>query len=291
MTTLPVWSRASDIRTLALGSGCQGQWALSHLYSGELPDAVWFILGTSLHTAIEEVITDELTLDEMIDVAHTDKMMMLAEANDVIEQTSARRKRHLGTLDDDIDRMCKKWWDDVHPSSPTRMKQYNDYDWPPTVEHVIDIGEGEDRLITTVDAIFTGGERFGEETVVVDWKTGATKKSSDSQLHVYAYGLSREGMFDTDRQVTLGWFHHVDHSLTQHVHDYWGDEVVGAQIRATHRIKGGIKQNGELVFVPDWFCGYCTARTKCPVMGQGDMAEIKLRIKEATFLEEPEAAE
>jgi len=291
MGDLPEWSRASDIRTLALGSGCQGQWALSHLYD-DLPDAVWFILGTSIHTAIEDAIVNELTFEEMLDSAHTDKMMMLAQAGgDIIEQTSKRRKRHLGTVDEDIDRMCKKWWDDVHPSSPTRMAQYDDYDWPPRVEHVIDIDMGDHRLITTVDAIFEGGKRFGEEVAIVDWKSGATKRSSDSQLHTYAYGLEKEGIFDTGSAVTIGWFHHIDHSSLQHVHDYWGDEVVGAQIRATHRAKEGIKENGELVFVPDWICNYCTARSKCPIMGQGDMADIKLRIKEATFLTEPEDTE
>lgn len=284
--SIPLWSRASDIRTLALGQGCEGQWYLSHLYRGELPDAVWFILGTAIHTAIEETILHDYTLDEAIEIAHTDRRMMMhdAEANGIIQQTSARAKRGLHTIEDDINRMVKKWWDDVHPSSPSRLPVYNDYDWPPTVEYVIDVGIDETRLITTVDAIFRGSQKFGEGTLVVDWKSGSTKKSHPSQIQTYAYGLKAEGLFDPTAQLVIGAFHHIDHSTLQFEYDYWGDEIVESWIRNTNLTKS----HKDITFNPDWWCGYCTARAKCPVMGDGDMQDIKIRLGKANRLVEPE---
>ena len=287
--TIPLWSRASDIRTLALGNGCEGQWLLSHLYPDDLPDAVWYILGTSIHTAIEETILHDYTLEEMIEIAHVDRRMMMHEAreNGIIEQTSKRRKRGLHTVEDDIDRMCRKWWNDVHPSSPDRIKDYNDYNWPPTVEHVIDIGEGETRLITTVDAIFEGSDKFGEGKLIVDWKTGSTKKAHPSQVQVYAYGLKQEGLFDTD-QIVQGAFHHVDHSMLQYEYAYWGDATVEAWIKNTYDTKYRINTTSAITFNPDWWCGYCTAKDKCPVVGKGDLEEITLRLQSAERLKEPD---
>lgn len=290
--TIPMWTRASDLRTLTLGSGCEGQWLLSHLYDGELPDAVWFILGTSIHTAIEETILNDLSIEDMVASAHIDKQVMLAEARDngIIQQTSARAKRGLDTLDTDIERMCDKWWKDVHPSSPDRMDVYANYQWPPVVEHEINIEvEPGHRLITTVDAIFTGinGQvPFGEETLIVDWKTGSTKKAHPSQLQTYAFGLSKEGMFDTESQKVVGMFHHTDHSLGQYVYDYWGDTVVSQHVARTYRNKKQLLESGA-TFNPDWWCGYCTAKAVCPVEGEGSFKEVAIRVLEAERIEEP----
>lgn len=288
MSDIPFWTRASDIRTLILSGGCQGSWILQKLYADELPDAVWFILGTSIHTAIEETITNDLSLEDMKAEAHMDKMMMLAIAGDnIIESASKRAKRGLHTINDDIDRMCDKWWKDVHPSSKERLPVYNNYAWPPTVEHIIDVGKDETRLITQIDALFHGNDKFGEAQLIVDWKSGATKKAAPSQLHTYAYGLQQEGLFDADGQVVVGLFHHIDHSAVQWVHDYWGDDVVAAHIRSTYANKDRMLSSGDINFAPDWWCGYCVAREKCPIEGQGNYQEITVRLGAAVRQEEP----
>lgn len=286
--TLPSWSRASDIRTLTLGNGCQGSWTLSHLYD-DLPDAIWFILGTATHLAFEKVALEEVTtLEGALAVAYAEKERLMREALDVGIIESARAKRGIATVDQDIELIVSKWWSDVHPSSPTRMSIYESYEWPPSPEVVIDYGSGEDRLVTTIDAVFTAKETG--DTLVVDWKTGSSKSSHESQLQIYTYGLRQldrlEGHY-SEIPLTLGWFHHAAHGKLQPVTKYWGDDVIAAMIRSTYRTKANILDYGETVFNPDWWCGFCTAKGKCPVMGEGELLDIRSRIVTAGFQESP----
>lgn len=291
MADIPMWNRASDVKTMALGDGCKGQWLLSHLYADELPDAVWFILGTALHTAIEEVCRGEAdTAQQMIDIAQTERMMMVAQSNGIIESASKRAKRGMHTIEADIERMATKWWNDVHPTSPNRMDLYQQYQWPPTlIEHETDVElEGYGKLVTTIDAVFTGNDtaKFGEETLICDWKTGATSRSNPSQLQIYAYALRREGIM-SDQATIVGQFHYLDHSKLGRVYEYWGDEQVEAALRLTRTLKDGILERKEVVYSPDWWCGYCIAQAVCPVAGKGSNTAVRDRIGEATLLELP----
>jgi len=64
--TIPLYSRASDIKTFVTGEDCEGGWLLKHLYADELPDTTWFVLGTAIHETIESGILNDWSLDEML---------------------------------------------------------------------------------------------------------------------------------------------------------------------------------------------------------------------------------
>lgn len=289
--TIPLYSRASDIRTMVLNQGCDGQLLLRWLYDGELPDAVWFILGTAAHTAYEQAILEDLDLDATLDVAHQDKKMMrlMAKEHGIIESGSKRAKRSLDTLDDDLTLVVTNWWQNVMPDGERRYKKLDEYDWPPLVEHniVVKPRGRAGNLYTQVDAIFRHSEqKFGEETLIVDWKTGSTAKSHESQLHVYAYGGNKEG-WRPPHQWLVGAFFHAAAEKWQWVPDYVGDEVVETWIRRTHQAKIDTLEIGP-VYAPDWWCNYCTSRSVCPVMGDGSNEDIELRLTSAQTIDQPQ---
>jgi hypothetical protein len=272
MSEIPLWARASDVRTLALGSGCEAGWLMSNLYNAELPDTTWFALGTALHTGIEKSIDDELDNPyDAVDYVQADIEIAKLESPDMIQSASKRAKRTKDSMMDDAERIIRKWWDDVHPDSKLRKKIFDQYQWPPKVEHVIDVDVDPKQgmiLNTQVDAIFTARQDlpFGAEIAIVDWKTGSTAKAHDSQLHIYAYGGRKEGWYTNLPTEPVGFFWHVDHSKPQMAGPYLGDDVVENWILSTYMQKDRIINAGP-TYNPDWWCPYCRARDYCPVNG------------------------
>jgi len=300
--SIPLYSRASDIRTFALGQGCPMSWLISHLYD-DLPDTTWFITGTAIHEAIETGILEDLTLEDMLSEAHMNYVIAMDEAKqagrEIIQSAAKNPKRTIDTMDEDIDRITRAWWKWYHPSSDVRLPFLEDYNWPPRVEFRIELDhsdwDGNHRtgppdpsmnLVTTADAIFDGGPK-GTEIVTVDWKTGSTAKAHDSQLHTYAYGLNRLGLRDP-RQDYVGFFAHLDHGKEQHVWNYYGDATVAAWIRHTANQKLAMVDSEQPVINPDWFCKTCPSNRECPVKGTGSRIEIVNRLEAATLLVWPE---
>ena len=285
MSSIPIYGRASDIRTLALGTGCEGSWVLNHLYRDELPDAVWFILGTTVHETIERAILENLPEEDAQADCLINLDLALGEADgNVIESASPRAKRGLDTIYKDAAMLVSNWYADVHPDSETRNPIFDEYEWPPTVEH--NIALPDEGLFTQVDAIF----HSAAGDLVVDWKTGNSKHSHESQLHIYRYGLLREGYNLDDTRVGMFW--HVAHSKPQWVYDYVGDEIVDTWIKKTRAHKYLLVDDGLLpTFNPDWICGYCVAKPKCPIWGKGNLEEIGIDITSAELHFEPEGEE
>jgi hypothetical protein len=239
-------------------------------------DPTWFGLGTGFHTVVEEVVEDDLDLDQALWSGQLEIELWLeaTEKRGRFESPSNKAKRTLESMPEDMDRMIRKWFRDVHPDSDKRLGLYDDYDWPPKVEHIIDTQlEGTSGLRTTVDAIFTGGPR-GRKTAIVDWKTGANPKAADVQIQVYAWGLKQEGLMSPTQNRSLGWFHHVDHGKLQKVSSYWG-EMIPELIRKTEREKREIQATGKVLATPDWFCGYCPVKALCPLKGKGEWQPIQ----------------
>lgn len=268
---LPLYSRSTDIRTLALGQGCEGQWLLSNLLDQELPDTTWFALGTALHEGYELAILGDIeTVDELVAYCKGEAIAA-AQDPDIIESASKRAKRTKASMKDDAVRMAGKWWKDVHPDSDDRHSAFDGLQWPPTVEHEIatDI-QGQYWLYTTVDAIFKADETtasFGVTTPIVDWKTGSKASAPKAQLDVYAWGGHQEGWRQPE-ETELGFFWHVDHSKPQREFDYIGDEQVELWIKRTYAAKEEILNHRQPVYRPDWWCNYCRAQSVCPVQGK-----------------------
>lgn len=294
VTSIPLYSRSSDIRNLALNGGCEASSLLSWLYQDELPDTVWFLLGTAAHEAIETCILNNLGREETIAEGRMNVAIALAEADgNIIESASTRSKRGLDTVKADVERILGKWFDTVHPDGDRRNKLFDNYQWPPKVEYEIMLHETDDTaLYTTIDAIFEAkpnAAQFGAEVMIVDWKTGSTAKSAPSQLQVYAYGGRKEGWYP-DTNTVIGMFYHVDHEKAQWVDTYLGDEVVEKWIARTYDAKQKIIEDGIPVYAPDWICGYCQSQYICPVNNPKtgkDHQEIAVAIKSATILSEP----
>jgi len=295
--TIPLYSRSSDIRNLALNNGCEASSLLSWLFQDELPNTVWFILGTACHEAIEECILEDLDLDEMLAAGVMNLKMGFVESTEVIESASKRSKRSIETAEGDLIRMLTKWYHSVHPDGNNRNKIFDKYQWPPKVEHEIALHDTDaTALYTTVDAIFTGNDTapFGEEVMIVDWKTGSTSKAAPSQLQVYAYGGRKEGWFPKDQTGFVGMFWHLDHDKAQFVDGYIGDEVVTQWIARTYDAKQDIITAKIPVYAPDWYCPYCQAKDICPVNSPSTgktHSEIGIAIRNATLLTEPERKE
>lgn len=289
--TIPYWNRSTDIRTLGMGDGCELRWFMEHLYAGEYPEPLWFITGTAVHYSIEESILHDYDEAMTVSTALLELDLLLDQAKEVgiLESAAKRPTRTLEGVEGTVEGLASQWWRDVHAQSPDRMPIYDEYDWPPRVEHQIRLPKVG--LYTTVDAIFDGGPSH-RPTVIVDWKTGSTTHSTEAQLHHYAYGGKHEGWMKPDDQETLGWFHHVKPErgkkpTRQVVSGYWGNKVVESQIKATRARKdfGGLP-----VASPDWYCGYCSVKDRCPAVNNNKdelWQEIETRLELAEGEEVP----
>ncbi len=254
---LPRFTRASDLRSL---DECMLRYALEKYHAEELDDAGYFFLGTALHESFEKVATDDISKETGIQLAKEWMGQALYENEEDGRGMRWTKRRTADTWMGDVERIFTKWWDDVHPSSPTRIKRYNEFKWPFEAETVIDtffVGstEREHRLHTTTDAIFT--HNTGEWDAIVDWKTGATAKAKDIQLWTYDTGLKLMGN-ETPREL---WFHHADHSKMQNAQFHPGDWYVKEWIEETQ----GRKERGVFPATPDWWCNYCRVKDRCPV--------------------------
>jgi hypothetical protein len=260
--TLPRWLRASDIRTLALGMGCELAYVLGHLWPQQPTN--WFILGTAAHYGYEMAITRDLDPDRTKKEAwlSAERELVQAERDGLDILVPSRGQRKPETMQADLNALIDTWFASVHPDSPTRKQEYEDYSWPPRVEHQIRLPDFN--LYTTVDAIFEDGPPGGE-VAIVDWKTGSKASAPASQLQTYAFGGRKEGWFPNSQFV--GWFHHLTKDTLQKVPYYWGDDTVAAWLNSTEMRKAEIAEAKYMpVANPSFLCNTCPSRVYCPVM-------------------------
>ena len=289
MTAVPLYVRSSDITGF---KECEMKWWLNHLYAEERDDAIWFLLGTAVHSGIEQAITDELDVDEARHAAWLDYQIMASDGRrqgrGMIEQRqTARTKRGIATVEADIHRMVGKWFDNVHPDGKERIDYFDELEWPPImVEKVIStptpVGVW---LHTTVDAVFQHGTHEYVRPIV-DWKSGATAgKAKDLQLWTYQYGGRLEGWID-EAQKYPGVFVHLDHGKLQHVSEYPGDATMARWVYTTRMRKAQTLVDLPLPF-KDWWCNYCPVRPFCPQEGEGTWDDVQQRMNKVTWVDNP----
>lgn len=251
---IPMFTRASD-----LGVDCWGQWFLSQYFVEELPDAGFFITGTSAHDGIEGAILNDWDLETTLEVAQDNASMAIQKAVEEGRGTIWSKKRTEKNYREVLELVISNWFLDVHPDSEERHPVYNLYQWPPKVEFPIELPDAVNRgLFTRPDAIFT--HKSGKFSAVVDWKSGATAKSGDIQLWTYRYGLQRMGI-----NVQRGWFHHLAFRKLQDIETWPTDEYIEMRIREAEVIKEAQLFTPR----PDWYCDYCRAQKLCPLQGGG----------------------
>ena len=261
-------------------------WLIGHLYPQD--EASWFILGSGGHKAIEMAIVYGLSVSDAIDegMYYADREIKNANAAGREILTAYRSLRTVDTMRADMTQTVKSWFKDVHPDSPDRMPRYDEYTWPPKVEHIILLPDvGSHGLRTQVDAIFVDGPER-EEVAIVDWKTGSSSSAPRAQLDIYHYGGKLEGWMPPEQKFT-GWFHHTTKGKLQVIERYIGDAVVASWIRAADLRKAEIAKAEYLPVADNSFrCAKTnTANKNCPVCGPEDtrpeITEVLGRILQA----------
>ncbi len=282
--SIPMWQRASDIRTLAI-EGCELGLTVGWLYPQDA--ATYFILGTGVHYSVEQAILYGLSLEEAIAEGWLSCQREIAKAQaDGVEIIKANRsKRTLETMESDLSILVRNWFDTVPPGAEDRFPILDDYDWPPIVEHKIWLPK--ENLYTTVDAIFQGGPKGGE-VAIVDWKSGSKSYAPPSQLHTYRFGGVREGWFPKEQKF-VGFFVHLNAGKVQLVNEYIGDAVVTSWLHAAELRKKEIVQARRLPLALDSYnCQNTNVNKKnCPTCGDGNVVELLGRIAQAELETEP----
>jgi hypothetical protein len=233
-------------------------------------EASFFILGSALHTAIENAIVFDMDEDWALGGLNATLNREIERVVDAINKNDVRviesSKRGFDTMIEDAERMLRNWFKFVHPDSDKRLPIYDGYDWPPRTEVAFmspAVRAGTAFPVWgSIDAIFYGKEGVAH----VDWKSGASRQRNSDQLHFYAFGM-QEG----NAEGFATWFHHLDkvqaRSIIQHADPYPGDDAVRARILATEAIKGAICAGEYPQFNADWYCNYCPVQHYCPVEG------------------------
>lgn len=220
------------------------KWALTMLWPEDLPEPVWFMVGTATHEAIEFACRNpEATQDQVIERAIRSLGRLQREAHAGIITT---RKRTLEAAHQEVIEFVTNWWDAVHPDSPNRMPIYDNYEYPPKVE----VRFNGDKYSAEVDAIFT--HKTDGTTAIVDWKTGGSSKADENQLQFYRYVMD---------EPASAWFHHLKKNSLQEASEYPGDDVIAGWINWAIKAK----LNKMFQPFPSWSCDYCSARSVCPV--------------------------
>lgn len=286
---IPLYSRASDITGL---HECGTKYLLNHIKADVLPETGWFALGDAEHKAIEMAIKDDLDYDAAKKVGIRLLIERLLETEkDVMWSQSSRAKRTEDTVFEDFKVMLEHWFEDVHPDSPNRMPIYNEYHWPPTVEHVFiapPAGAHEELFRSEVDAIFKPKGRGKRPYAIVDWKSGSTAKAKDMQIWAYHYGLRGAGdkaYYGKDDSV-VGWFHHMHARKLQQVAPYPGDTFVQRQLQWVETQK----KAGLWTAMPDWWCDYCRAKDFCPVFNTDAQSGIDSLLPQVEWIKQPQEA-
>lgn len=264
---VPLYTRASD---RGIGD-CPAQWHIAN-QGIEEHTASWFELGTALHTTIEECMGEGLTLRRARNRAWKNVRERIAEYEDYKPMLwSPNRPKE--ELEEISKRLITNWYHDWMSDDTHRIIPW--VYWPPRMEVFIVVPpdltpEGIAGIRTQADALFTCRRCKGD--VIVDWKTGRTRRSDPVQLQTYRYGLELLG-FRMCSCEDRGWgfFYHLEHRKLQQVEEYDVAEVewMMASSQAT-------KKELPIKAIPSWKCDWCVGRSVCPIWEQ-DPADQSVR--------------
>ena len=269
---IPTITRSTEVREYH--SGCSLRYLLGFAQPEEpeshyhTTHASYFTLGTVIHGAVEDILNYGTPLDTAIEKAQAD-LMEVIKASDETVYTSARPDATSTVLA--VEELLTNWYADTMPDSDDQISYYRALDFPPYAEQVLYHPEIE--IESQIDAIFSfKPEAIGNagKTVVVDWKTGNSKKADSLQLHIYWYLMRKTGWVNPTEPFT-GWFHHLTHRSVQMADPYPGDEYVEALIYKAHAYKT------MRLWTPDpgWYCKYCPHyETVCPLYNDVEYGEL-----------------
>jgi hypothetical protein len=264
---VPVTTRSTDVSQM---EQCSGRFFLALFNEKEQANASFFGLGSALHESIERGILEDMKLPDMITDVENRVVAFLGEAKANERRIIETSKRGMDTMLEDADRMIVNWFNHVHPAGNDRHPIYDDYEWPPMVEHrferTANSAGTQYPVWGSVDALFEHKIPHDEEShyMIVDWKSGTQKQRSDFQLHFYRFGL---GMGDVPAH-----YHHLDrvrkNAIVQVGDAYPGDPEMARLITETEQIKLAVLDGGKPEFIPSFLCNFCPVQDFC--LADGD---------------------
>jgi hypothetical protein len=251
---IPLYTRSSDVKTI---ERCPAQWALSLFHEGEDADASFYVLGDTVHRAIERIVRDDLNLEA---ASAWGKGFIDASLERLRPIQLETTRRGFDTIEEDFFRMLARWWQDVHPRSEKRMEEYQDLVWPPRVEVRIqaDVPGLLYPVWGSIDALFQNLDNPGQ--TLVDWKTGADPRADQFQFEFYLLA----GGFDLEN--TEAWFHHIDckdrkgKTKLQFIQPFDMEDTI-ERIAEVEQLK---EERDLAQANTGWWCPWCPVAMFCP---------------------------
>lgn len=231
---------------------CPARYLLERAYPG--PTQGWAVVGSPVHTAIEQATRDGLTYTETLEVALVEAQMLAGDGVNWSKKIPDADKAY-----EIVGECIATWWRQVHPSSEERLPEYQELHWPPQVELSI-YTDTRPRVKMYLDALFR--RKSDGAPVIVDYKTG-TGSSEIAQLYEYWWGLRQAGLV-TDYDEPRGWFHNLRVSGGKLIPFDWypGDQL----LEIWHNEAEAVKRNGRWEPRPNIYCPYCPVRNMCPTV-------------------------
>lgn len=267
-------TRSTEVR---MAHQCTGALTLRAIGSVPATSAA-MLLGTIVHEAIAEICADDLSLEEAT-------LRMRAETVRVLEQEDPStmletKHRKASTMLEDGARLLALWFSQVHPSSNTRLPEYEAYAYPPKVEVEWHLSAEEAGTSYpwwgTTDALFEALD--GGPPLLIDWKTGHGRPQDTMQLDHYRYGM---GLHDSPAA-----FHHIESGKLLHAGPLSPGNPL-QRVRATEATKASILVDGKYpTFNRGPACRQCVYQRDCPAFGttvdrEAKAARIRAGIREA----------
>lgn len=266
--TIPLYSRASD-RSL---SECTFRWHADQQGLAEA-GASWYDIGHGMHETYEMGIERKWKtqrpyiqhavrrVSELVNLGSTIMPEYLVSKHRPIDKTS------LDALSTEL--AMSFYWNVVkHP--PEWMPHVYEDGW--LLEHNVQAQSSEWEFkagaSTTIDAFWPGVD--GADPLLVDWKTGRSRRSDPRQLQFYRYLLELQGYEFGKTAQPWGAFFHAEHGTWQIVDEY--DPQAVEQLIGSSQVLKQVRPEAS----PSWLCDYCTARSVCPAFAP-DEYEAHLR--------------
>lgn len=274
---VPLYSRASD---RSIGE-CSMRWHLERGGHDGVAGASWFDIGTAMHTVYELGIKRQWKTYETYAKHARAEVGRLVEigqmgalAADVPYLTSKHRPIHEAALDELANHLALTFYSEVIVSPPEWLPPLYGGGWlleeNVRIPHDTVGWEHEAGASTTIDAMHLDDGTF----ILVDWKTGRSRKSDERQLQFYRYLLELQGY--RPAYDVWGAFFHAEFGQWQIVDEY-DAQAVERMIASSQAQK---KARPEATV--SWLCSYCPAQSLCPAWAEDefDAAVLRARVDE-----------